>query len=90
MKDLHVYGLYGCLEKQSRTLLPGRHQAELLHRTSIVLALARGISLFDRLPPLLHRNFTLMPLFKQDLNNAMGVMCRARDVEQYHQAHQRQ
>ena len=51
-----AYGLCGCWEKQSRTLTvwsyAGRHQAKgLLHRTSIALSLARGLSQSDRLFP---------------------------------------
>ena len=54
--DIRVYGLYGCWEKQSRRLTvwsyAGLHQAEgLLHRTSIALSLARGLSQSDRLFP---------------------------------------
>ena len=54
--DIRAYGLYGCWEKQSRTLTvwsyAGRHQAKgLLHRTSIALSLARGLSQSDRLFP---------------------------------------
>ena len=49
MVDTSAYGLYGCWDKQSRTLAvwsyAGRYQAEgLLHRTSIALSLARGLS----------------------------------------------
>ena len=49
-------GLCSCWEKLSRTLTvrcyAGRHQAKgLLHRTSIALSLARGLSQSDRLFP---------------------------------------
>ena len=54
--DIRAYGLYGCWEKQSRTLTvwsyAGRHQAKgLLHRTFIALSLARALSQSDRLFP---------------------------------------
>ena len=53
---IRTYGLYVCWEKQSRMLIvwsyAGRHQEEgLLHRTSIVLSLARGLSQSDWLFP---------------------------------------
>ena len=56
MVDIRAYGLHGCWEKQSRTLTvwsyAGRHQAKgLLHRTSIALSPARGLSQSGRLFP---------------------------------------
>ena len=99
--DIRAYGLYGCWEKQSRTLTVWsyvrRHQAKgLLHWTSIALSLARGLSQSDRLfplplpsPPSPHTHthkLTWIPIQKQDLASAMGIMRRARDVDQYPQA----
>ena len=87
--DMRVYGLYGCWEKQSRMLTvwsyAGRHQVEgLLHRTFIVLSLARGLSQSDRLFPSV-QTLAWIPIQKQDLASAMGIMRRARDVNHYPQ-----
>ena len=70
--DIRAYGLYGCWEKQSRTLTvwsyAGQHQAKgLLHRTSIALSLARGLSQSDRLFPSVQKNLAWIPIQKQDL-----------------------
>ena len=59
--DIRESGLYDCWEKQSRTLTvcsyAGWHQAKgLLHRTSIALSLARGLSQSDRLFPSVQKN----------------------------------
>ena len=65
----------------------GRHQAEgLLHRTSIALSLARGLSQSDRLFASVHKNLAWMPIFKVEFASAMGIMRRARYVSQSPQA----
>ena len=87
--DIRAYGLYGCWEKQSLTLIfwsyAGRHQEKgLLHRTSIALSLARGLSQSDRLFPSAQKT-AWIPIQKQDLACAMGIMRGARDVDQHPQ-----
>ena len=62
------------------------HQVEgLLHMTSIAFSLARGLSHIDRLLLSVHKNIAWIPMLKQDLACALGIMRRARDVEQYSQ-----
>ena len=78
----------------------GRHQAEgLLHRTPIALCLAQELSTSVRLFLSVKNNNSYnkkqqqqqtktrwMPIQKQDLASAMGIMRRARDVDKYPQA----
>ena len=88
--DIRAYGLYGCLEKQSRTLTvwsyAGRHQAVgLLHKTSIALFLARGLSQSPRpVNSLSTKNLLWIPVQKKkkkispaQWDNAQGSRCRS-------------
>ena len=85
--DICAYGLYGCWEKQWRTLTTlsytGLHQAEgLLHKISIALSLAGGLSQSDLLFPPVRKP----RMDTNTLTSVMGIMRRARDVDQYPQA----
>ena len=82
--DIRAYSMYGCWEKQSRTLTiwsyAGWHQVKgLLHRTSIALSLTRGLSQSDQLFPSVQKN-----LHGYQYKNK--IMRRAWNVVQYLQA----